>query len=51
MFSNGSKYFIFAVGQVEINPNWAQDRPHIYPIYLNENITKIVIKKIFSSAC
>ena len=45
------KYFILAVGHVEFTEDWAYDRTHRYPICLNINITKMVMKWNFSSTC
>ena len=42
---------LFEVGLVEITEDQAQDRPHRYAICLNVNITKMVMKWNFSSAC
>ena len=49
--SNAIKYFIFMVGHVEITEDQAQDRSCRNPIYLNVNITEMVLKWNFSSAC
>ena len=47
-FFNAIKNSIFEVGHVEITDDRAQDRPHRYPIGLNVNISKMVMKWNFN---
>ena len=51
VFFNAIKYSIFKIWHGDITEDQAHDRSHRYPICLNVNITKMVMKWNFSSAC